>query len=387
MRGPRSLRTDDGRSLLVDAPQLVPLDKQLAFFGSLVVAVSDSARIDTREPRGTDASLHAGATLRSDGRVSTIPLPPGYSGGLMLPRAVRAVPGSVDVLWSEPANEQLPRDRILWSLWNGERWAPVREVDGEPDGKLWNDLGTSNIAHVEGMPWMIASHGFEQNRLSHVLRRTGETWQSEPVPDVSGGALAVASSDDSVRLVAYIAGRAPHGNTVLVRRSADRGRTWSEERRIGGDAVKQAQWPQLFHADHGVYALAWSGVDERGTDVLMLSWSSDHGETWSTEAPLVADGPIHPFRGAVDRQGRLHFILHILVGGNTPSAVPAYVVWDRGRWIRAWSASEQVVAFGVPGIAVVDDSAVVLAWGEQRGTYGVTWPGTQYVAIHYRCTD
>jgi hypothetical protein len=119
---------------------------------------------------------------------------------------------------------------------------------------------------------------------------------------------AVCHTEDGVTLVTWSHGPRPFSNTsVVLTRSEDEGRTWSQPQYLFGQDGYNSNGLSIFaHRDGTLSCLLGTTSEGEGSDAIPETYvirSSDRGETWSEpEMFLIAGQPLPEYR---DRYGRL----------------------------------------------------------------------------------
>ena len=230
-------------------------------------------------------------------------------------------------------------------------------------------VGTDGAVYVS---WLDGRHG---ETSVYLTRSTDGARSFEANRRVSLGEVcpccrtALASGPDGALYIAWRTVMPGSIRDIVVARSADGGRTWSEARRVHADdwvfdACPHAG-PALAVDSSGVLHVAW-WTGKEGAAGVFHARSTDGGSTFTPPVAL----------GTAERSRPAHVQLALRDGGRTVAAV-----WDDGTlpvsrvvmrlstdggssFGTAISLSAENRAAGFPVLGLVRDS-VIVAWSEQ----------------------
>ncbi len=170
------------------------------------------------------------------------------------------------------------------------------------------------------------------------------------------------------------------GSAVEFSRSTDAGRTWSEPREIEPEAEasrRTGRGPTVVVAGNGVFVAAWTSTGSRGAlgadEDILVSRSSDGGETWSVPAAVAAyaSADARPDRApslAADAAGRVVLAWEALGFAGPDWDVVAVasadsgLTWRAPRALDASAASDGLRSDREPVVAAGDGDVWVAAW-------------------------
>ena len=269
---------------------------------------------------------------------------------------------SAGALNSQAASDSL-EDQAPDVAGAGETWVAVwsRRQDVDQDDEIWFARSTNDGASWSPMQLLnttATTDPLANDDYPHVAGDGSGTWVAVWLSNNDlGGTIGV---DDD----------------VLYARSTDDGVTWSAPLALNSYAAGDVSrdWPRDIHYDgSGVWAVVWDSTDDVGgigTDEdVLISRSTDGGQTWSAAAPVNEDAATD---SEEDRHARL-----------TTDA--------KGTWMSVWQDGEpsghpQIVASsstdgGVtwsPAVALTQVTATAPKFpvvAESRGTWVITFSG------------
>ncbi len=169
----------------------------------------------------------------------------------------------------------------------GENWSSARELSVDNGG--YSAILADIAANTNGL--FVAYSDNRSGSSQIMFRRSldgGNTWKSEiQLSQASTYAelVAICATEDTVH-VAWDQGDSS-GSDMFYTRSNDQGVSFSTPRQVSfGDG--DAKWCDIAAYGGGVH-IVW--VDNRsGTDDIYYVRSTNNGQTWMTEIPLVAVG-------------------------------------------------------------------------------------------------
>jgi hypothetical protein len=199
-------------------------------------------------------------------------------------RSIAAAGGGVSIVWYRDENgvSQVFAKR---SADGGATWRPDTRLSG-------GDKGSEHPAvAVSGRHVYVVWHDFRNGHPDVYLRRSadrGATWGPERLltPGARDGAHpSLAASGTHVRVV--WGSRRTGAGEVYTRGSADRGATWSAERRIS--TIPSESWVATVELEGRNAYVGW--VDYRdANEEEYLRRSTDGGVTWGPAIRMTTDG-------------------------------------------------------------------------------------------------
>lgn len=201
----------------------------------------------------------------------------------------------------------------------GLSWGPVSYVDviSDPIPQFDTLAAEPELAGAAVVAWHDREPTTEQAGATYLSRTTdgGASWtrllvnhgQVDTVPwnrvvALPDGTLLVVALDATVRGAIGLPGSPPV--IVQVRRSADKGLSWSAPVTIAENA--EAIWASAAVAPDGVVYLGWPGLKDDGSRWFFVASSADSGLTWNPPVPVIQ--PMGPLPGlAVAGDGTVGF--------------------------------------------------------------------------------
>jgi BNR repeat protein len=223
---------------------------------------------------------------------------------------------------------------------------------------------------VPGQRWPVSALRF--------VRSTdrGRSW-SEPVTVNDGTEFgshnfhALTVAPDGALLATWLEARQGKSG-VWLSRSSDDGRTWSENRAIYSDPTCPCCRTSVALSADGTIYVAWRAILDGDVRDVVVTRSSDGGNSWSAPVRVRADGWVYPgcpHAGPslkVDARGRVH------VGWWTGKEGEAGVYYARSDdGARTFSA--QPIAVGKRArpahvqLGLAGDRDVIVAWDDGLG--------------------
>jgi hypothetical protein len=227
--------------------------------------------------------------------------------GLIMGTAV-AAPAFVRALSRVSGVSPFPDDCGAHSLdpTGGDIEAATPQIDSEVEPHIAVDP-TDPDAMISA--WIQDRHpdgGGGRSNVVGVTKDGGRTWKQVVVPGISGctgGTYARATDPwvdfgpDGVAYLASLSFEQTDPSTVLVSTSSDGGETWGAPAEVtppGQNIYNDREALTAHPTIPGRAYITWAkrvpfGVEAANT--AMFSSTSDHGETWSTPMPMFASGP------------------------------------------------------------------------------------------------
>jgi hypothetical protein len=364
--------------LHVSAPQIVSVRGGVALLGDNAVALAPTYAgfiPIAGWPRGDD--MLAGFLFTARGEVTPIPGPPGVRAFIEVRAA--AANGLAHVFWGGSADTGASQSQHVNSLWyaryDGRDWTRP-ELILEDTTLLWVRQLTSialsgSRAHVTAL---IEGDSLSRDVL-HVIRDRAGTGRLARLGFQAMYTDLQIDRAGSLWLTT-IAGDRANRAKVLVRRSTDEGRTWTEPIVVYRSGRGTAYDPRLAITRTGSMYVAWiiaqpsndSGLSTRTGDAdrIGIAASRDGGLTWDrlpdiSEVPKLRDLWAVP-DGAASLQLTFHTddaggqVVTLGLHGDEPGM--------RSRFGPTWFAAS---------LAAASPDSLQLAWHEWR------WNGTERI--------
>jgi predicted neuraminidase len=232
-----------------------------------------------------------------------------------------------DVLHITPGDEfaatvNTEADRLLQSVQDERAKAYVERVKKDAADKLTRRLGWMTRAHpyvLEGTRIIVPlySDGFSFSLMAY-SDDVGVTWKTS-TPIVGAGNIqpSIARKKDGT-LVAYMRDNGPPPKRLMVSRSTDRGETWS--RVEDSDRPNPGSGAEVLVLKNGDWVLAYNDL-ESGRYSLAVSVSDDEGQTWKWTRHLERDTSPDP-----QQRGEYHYPSIIQAADGTLHATYSYFV-------------------------------------------------------------
>lgn len=368
------LRSPTGERVFIEGAKAVLVGKNLMLLGYPTLVSEASRRDDTASP----GMIYLGVRLIGNAAGAPIPLPE-RTGAYRLLRVAPTPTGVIDALWRSdgPVDSLLSRDSLRSASWSGTSWSAPRIVPGFGHAALWSPLRVSQPARSVDGPWLRAA--------DKIVRWTWHGWQVHSVADQAELYFDVLSLRGGVDLLTYVANASPGGNTVFLKRSTDRGRTWSAGQRVGPAVSDPAYEPHLLALDTQRVALVWiEGSQPLIGQTLRLALSRDAGRTWNQQASYRLPQSARTLSTAVDSLGTIHVVTQLAMDATSSFTVPYHAVW-RATWSGAWLAQKSATAFGVATIDAVGPRSVLMTWSEFEGQAQASMPVTKVIIGDAAC--
>ncbi len=194
-----------------------------------------------------------------------------------------------------------------------------RTFDG---GRNWHDV------HLEIYDWPEwVDSSFSYALADDTFRASedgGKTWRETRVPGLRFG-----TADFFSRNVGWIA--CATGNDLVVFRTTDSGRTWTESRFGAGEPTSRIKSLFFLDATHG-WLVREYGRDERGRAGSHVFSTSDGGATWVAEPDLSFQGEgryLGPVRFLSPKTG---FLFGSIESGQKLRSALFYTTDGGGHW-------------------------------------------------------
>lgn len=356
---PQQLRF--GRGLVyVESPQIVATRAGIALLGDNALAAepTDSGFMPVVGwPRGRTGML-AGMLLRSDGTLDPIPIPSGVRAFI----GVRAVShnGVAHVFWGGSADTSADQSSHLNGLWysqfDGKRWTPPEHVV-EDTTIMWSiQLNAITLAGGQAHVTALLKGPIGGGRVLHVVRdRAGQGSVSRL--DFDALYTHLAAYPDGTLLLAMIHGSRANRAQITVRRSQDRGRSWSEPSVVFSSGLGTAFDPRLVVATDGSLYVTWlaepAGVAR--TDSILVARSRDRGLSWERLPGLGVAPDARDLWAVAGPNGSVH-IAYYWSGGE--GGIAGARLLD-GAWHDTFARGPTPFA---PILAAITPESLYLAW-------------------------
>jgi predicted neuraminidase len=214
-----------------------------------------------------------------------------------------------DVLHITPGDEfaatvDAEADRLLEAAPQDPRAKPyVERLKKDAADKLTRRLGWMTRAHpyvLDNTRLIVPlySDGFSFSLMAY-SDDLGATWKtSRPIVGAGNIQPSIARTKDGT-LVAYMRDNGPPPKRLMISRSTDRGETWS--RVEDSDLPNPGSGAEVLVLRNGDWALAYNDL-ETGRYSLAVSVSDDEGRTWKWTRHLERDTAAEP-----ERRGEYHY--------------------------------------------------------------------------------
>ena len=222
-----------------------------------------------------------------------------------------------------PATVNVEADRLLQSAPRDERAkAYVERLKKDAADKLTRRLGWMTRAHpyvLDGTRIIVPlySDGFSFSLMAY-SDDLGATWKTS-TPIVGAGNIqpSIARKKDGT-LVAYMRDNGPAPKRLMISRSSDRGETWG--RVEDTDRPNPGSGAEVLVLKNGDWVLAYNDL-ESGRYSLAVSVSEDEGQTWKWTRHLERDTATDP-----QQRGEYHSPSIIQAADGTLHATYSYFV-------------------------------------------------------------
>lgn len=299
----------------IEAPQIVATRQGTAYLGdnAYAIAPTDSGfALLAGQPRG--AAMLGGFLVRPDGAVVPIPGPPGVRAFIGVRATAHA--GVAHVFWAGSADTSSAQWRHVNSLWyaqfDGERWTQPELILADT-ALIWMHQLTG-VAFADGRAHLTTP--VEGSTLVgdvlHVVRAAGGPGSATRL---GFGALytSLAAAPDGTLWLATIDGDRHDRARVLVRRSPDGGRSWSEPALVYRSGMGTAYDPRLAVTRDGSLYAAWiveAATSPGRAESIYVAFSADKGSTWRPLPALLGVPDVRDLWAIADASGRLHLSFH-----------------------------------------------------------------------------
>ena len=312
------------------------------------------------------------------------------------PKGLRNADGRLDVLWADVDTTRLLAPGEPWppqpltSLWTAtyarrRGWStPIKLYDaadiGLRDATPALDASAGPVLSVP-----IRQVGGDAGVL--VLHSDGSGFRSSFVHVSSGVAYATMAVAGPLQWLAYVAAAPPttaadgvirHDvNSVLIRRSSDRGVTWAPATVVSQSGSTPAYSVRLLRAAAGGRLhLVWTQTLMSGGQVIRHVTSADSGVTWSAPDDLGSGASLmNNLRAAFDACGAVHVVYEDWTrGGNLTHAV----------WNGGWSGAAPlfpVLSSADPDLSGSTDGRLVLVFIARPAAAPIDAPFRSYYAV------
>ena len=337
--------------------------------------------IEIYDGREVDTSPLTIATLKG----VLVDLPKGQF-NFIRPKIVEDYAGRLHMLWAEPAAS----DKLLnTGEWGGAQmvsvWAaaytartgwtlPKKIVERKnflwPQTRIWKENVTGDAGQaVIALP--VALFVPETKSPVMLLRLNDGRWSVDSISnDIMSGKNAASFASKGVHeIVSYLSADPDADqdvNSVIVQRSADRGRTWSKAQVVSRSGMQPAYSVQVVIGKDGAVHIVWLQSVGKAAAALRHSVSHDYGESWSIpDAYAGARDDRHELRAVIDNCGVLHVIFENWnLGGNRGHL--EHAIWDGGwhapaKLFTGWysrSADLTLSVIGSPVLAFMKRPAI-----------------------------
>lgn len=311
-------------------------DPTLAFGGDGILYLSTLSRragtaVQVAASRAGGSSWETPIRVAPDATSGVVAADPAVPGRAYLAITVQAPQGTAVQLattadgghtWSPPRSiyqlsAELPEVNDLIALPDGTLLIVLRQFKSEALSPLPGTLGPSGVPILA---MRSSDRGETWSEPVEVARQPETALPHDPEQGTPGqnkgalGAPAIATATATVggAAVAWQSNMAFDAGQILIARSADAGRTWSEPAPVVS-LKAQAFTPELATAPDGTLGLSWYDLrsDRRGdkelTTTAHFAHSHDGGETWSETSlggPFdLREAPQHYGRSLGYRQG------------------------------------------------------------------------------------
>lgn len=215
-------------------------------------------------------------------------------------------------------------DRLLAATPKTERGTRfIEEMKTHAADKLYRRLGWMTRAHpqvIDGTRIIVPlySDGFSFSLMA-ISDDWGATWKtSTPIVGLGNIQPTLARKKDGT-LVAYMRDNGPAPKRLMMSRSTDRGETWSQVE--DSELLNPGTGAEVLVLKDGTWAMIYNDL-ERDRYSLAVSLSEDEGRTWPWTRQLERD----PDPADDQRRGQYHYPSIIQASDGTLHATYSYFV-------------------------------------------------------------
>ena len=380
---PETLRTAQGRLVMVDAHEIAPWRTGWAMVGRLALETDTLGRI-IRIPDAPRGYLRAGFLLRDDEIVEPIPAPDAEV--FAFPRIASTPEGGALLVWGRPTDMESQVDEVWSAEFDGTMWTNVQRVAAGEE-LAWSPTYHSRLIVAGDELRLLAGRTRVRQRSGAVMLRWSRgRWTTVPLRMPTTSYIQVAELPGDTLVVAYVAGAEPHGNTLFVQRVDLGGNALGERLRVSPPSAGVVYDPRMITTTDSTLYLVWSGWPSPPSGVrsaqhrahVYLASSSDLGRVWRvSEGPLVDLLGPSMLTAMVDSGGAVHVSTRFHRDGVS---WPGHLTWKS----EAWYLSEPPRApdgalVGAPVTVLLPNDSLRMVWltGRVSDRVGdvVTTPG------------
>jgi hypothetical protein len=203
----------------------------------------------------------------------------------------------------------------------------------------------------------------------------GNTWSVERLLSTGSDvkyAPAITEAEDGSIWVVYWS--VVDRRRILGQRSTDGGQTWSEPVQLTTEDTLGDRDPAITTTSEGTIWLLWTA--RRPNDEIWYKTSTDNGNTWSEESPLITHGASGAPSIVQASDGTLWAAWHGWISGKPVGDVWYSSSTDGGA---SWSAPRSFTRFTGddkdPAVAALDGDRVAVVWESERSEHMGVWLG------------
>ena len=367
---PETLRTAGGRLVMVDAPEIAPWGDRWAMVGRLALETDTLGRV-IRIPDAPHQYLRAGFLLRDDEIVEPIPAPDVDAIGS--PRIAHVSSDRALLVWGTPRDMETTVDEIWSAEYDGAGWSNVQRVIGG-DEFAWSPTYHSRlVASGNELRLLAGRRGLLDDSGAVFLRRSGGSWTTVPLRMPSTSYIQLAELPGDTMVVAFVAGAAPHGNTLFARRFDLRGNAIGEPVRVSPPDAGVVYDMRIVASRDSILHVVWPGWPSPSSGALAgqnlprmyVARSADQGRTWRvTAGPPVDLRRPSALTAMVDASGAVHVSTRIQRGSIS---WPGHLTWWSGSWhVSGPPIVPDAALVGAPVVLALTTDSLRMIWNIDR---------------------